>query len=361
MLSTTTKTVWLKAPLDEGCPGPEHFEIRTKNIRTDALNDGELILKVMVMSADPYLRGQIKSKNPLTSSKNATEPPKARAMRGFVAGKIMRSKNKEWVVGDYMGAALEFSTVQRLSEEDLKKTVSWKLTGMVTDETISLGVGVLGMPGSTAYGGLIDVLRPIKGQTLFVSAASGAVGSIVGQIGKNVFGLTTIGSCGGPEKAVYIKKKFGFDASIDYKKLTGSHEKRVEDLTAELKRCAPEGIDMYFENVGGVFFESALAALRPHGRIAVCGCISGYNAKERPMSKLYIGQMIYTFQRIEGFVCSPWLRGERGNFLKDMGKWVKEGKVNAEETFFEGIESWPLAFQSLFTGKKRGKVVVRIK
>jgi len=279
-------------------------------------------------------------------------------MNGFVSGRVLESKSKDWKKGDFFGANLPLSTIQILGAKHRSATVMWKLNGMVDEKTISLGVGVLGMPGSTAYGGLIDVLRPIKGQTLFVSAASGAVGSLVGQIGKSVYGLKTIGSCGGSEKSKYIKSKFGFDESIDYKALPKDFAKGLEALSSELKRTAPDGIDMYFENVGGIFFEAALKALRPYGRIAVCGCISGYNEKNPPMSKLYIGQMIYSFQRIEGFVCSPWLRGERGNFLKDMSKWLKEGKVKPEETFFKGVESWPLAFRSLFTGKKRGKVVV---
>jgi NADPH-dependent curcumin reductase CurA len=116
----------------------------------------------------------------------------------------------------------------------------------------------------------------------------------------------------------------------------------------------------YFENVGGTHFEAACASLRPHGRIAVCGAISGYNEAERPTSRLQITQLIYTFQRVEGFVCSPWLRGERGNFLADMASWVKQGKLSVQETFFDGIEAWPDAFASLFSGANSGKVVVRV-
>ena len=346
------KTIWLKAPLDEGIPGPEHIDMVTTELDCSDLGKDCIVVSIKCMSADPYLRGRIKSSNPLSGSSGSDG---RRVMSGFVSGVVIDSKSKDWKKGDFFGAALPFSTIQILSPEARGKTVMWKLNGMVTEETLSLGVGVLGMPGSTAYGGLIDILRPIKGQTLFVSAASGAVGSLVGQIGKNVYGLQTIGSCGGPDKAKFIKSKFGFDESIDYKKF-----QTLEALSKELKRCAPKGIDMYFENVGGIFFEAAMKALRPYGRIAVCGCISGYNDKKPPMSQLYIGQMIYTFQRIEGFVCSPWLKQERGNFLKDMSKWLKEGKIKPEETFFKGIESWPLAFRSLFTGKKRGKVVVLI-
>merc|ERR1712167_256252 len=117
---------------------------------------------------------------------------------------------------------------------------------------------------------------------------------------------------------------------------------------------------MYFENVGGVHFEASMETLRRYGRMGVCGCISSYNDAKATPNALTIGQMIYSFQRIEGFVCSPWLSGKKGNFLGDMSQWIQDGKVKVEETFFDGIEAWPLAFQSLFTGKKLGKVVVRV-
>lgn len=211
------------------------------------------------------------------------------------------------------------------------------------------------MPGSTAYGGLIDILRPEAGQTIFISAASGAVGSVVGMIAKKVFGCKTIGSCGGPEKCAMLIEKFGFDHAIDYKTCNNADE-----LTAALKAVAPEGIDMYFENVGGIHFDAAFASLRSGGRIAVCGAISEYNNKVAIGNKINIFHMIYTNQRIEGFVCSPWLAGKRGNFLADVSQWFKEGKLPEQETFTDGIDNWPLAFQSLFTGANKGKVVVRV-
>jgi len=342
--------------LNEGIPGPEHFEILKTSVKASDLPDGGILLDVLVMSVDPYLRGGLKNRNPL-SGKEGTGSGR-RIMSGFVAGKVIASKSDKWVVGDLLGASLPFSTVQIVSAEAMAKTLSWKLTEYLDESQISLGVGAMGMPGSTAYGGLIDVLRPIKGQTIFVSAASGAVGSIVGQIAKHAYNCTVIGSCGGPKKNAYIKERYGFDHAVDYKALPKDHAAGVEALTAKLKECAPKGIDMYFENVGGVHFEAALAALRPRGRIAVCGCISGYNAKESPKNRLSIGQLIYTFQRIEGFVCMPWLSGQKGHFLRDMAAWIGAGKVKPEETFFDGVEQWPAAFQSLFTGKKRGKVVV---
>jgi hypothetical protein len=231
------------------------------------------------------------------------------------------------------------------------------LTGLIKDESqISLGVGIMGMTGSTAYGGLLDVLRPLQGETIFISAASGAVGGLVGMLAKNLFGCTVIGSCGGPLKCALIKEKYGFDHAIDYKTISDS-----AGMMAALKAVAPDGIDMYFENVGGMHFEAAFNSLRPKGRIAICGEITQYNSVNPVLSNISLMKMIYTFQRIEGFVCFPYLSGQKMNFSQDMSKWIAEGKIILpEEHFFEGVEQWPAAFISLFTGANVGKVVVRI-
>lgn len=360
--TATAKAVWLKAPLNEGIPGPEHFEIRDTAIRVtpDSLMDGEILIKVSAMSVDPYLRGQIKATNTINGRKQFDSESAASQMKGFVCGKVLASKNPSWAVGDIIGGSLPFATIQVLTQEALNATLSWKLTGYLDDSTLSHGVGAMGMPGATAYGGLIDVLRPNKGETLFVSSAAGAVGSLVGQIGKNVYDLKVIGSCGGPEKNALIKQKYGFDHAIDYKALRHGDDKGLAHLQEQLKAAAPEGIDMYFENVGGVHFDAALSSLRPHGRIAVCGAISGYNENKGPTNSLYIGQLIYTFQRIEGFVCHPWLSGMKGNFFVDMARWIKEGKVKVDETKFDGVDQWAVGFNSLFTNtsRKRGKVVI---
>lgn len=283
-------------------------------------------------------------------------------MNGFVSGFVLESNSPDWVAGDLFGAALDFSNIMVISEQTRKMTAMWKLTGLIDEKDISYGVGVMGMPGSTAYGGLIDVLKPKQGETIFISAAAGAVGGLVGQIAKNEYGCKVIGSCGGPEKGKIILNKYGFDSHIDYKQLSSK-----EELKARLKEEAPEGIDMYFENVGGMHFEASLESLKKFGRIAVCGCIANYNKKTTGdgnspsgdvFNKIDIGQLIYNFQRVEGFVCSPWLTGQKGNFLQDMSKWLKAGKIQVQETHHHGIDQWPVAFQSLFTGANKGKVVI---
>ena len=256
-----------------------------------------------------------------------------------------------------MGRAGPFSTAQVVSEEELRMGC-WKLSGKVTDTTISYGIGVLGMPGSTAYGGLIDILRPKQGETIFISAASGAVGSLVGLIAKNIFNCTVIGSCGGPQKCEIVTKELGFDHVIDYKLPENCS---AEGLANSLKAVAPDGIDMYFENVGGIHFEAAMANLRAGGRVAVCGAISEYNQAAPPQLVIKsVANMIYKAQRVEGFVCMPWLFQQKGNFHEDMYQWLSEGKVVVKESFFHGIESWPTAFRALFTGENIGKVVVKV-
>ena len=169
------------------------------------------------------------------------------------------------------------------------------------------------MTGSTAYGGLIDILRPNIGETIFVSSAAGAVGSVVGMIAKNIYKCKVIGSCGGAEKCDLVKQKFGFVHVIDYKTVSNTLE-----LASLVRDFSSDGIDMYFENVGGMHFEAAMKLLRPNGRVAVCGGIHNYNSNERNKIEFNPTSMIYTNQRIEGFVCYPWLTGKKGNFLQDM-------------------------------------------
>mmetsp|Transcript_28317 Transcript_28317/g.74336 ORF Transcript_28317/g.74336 Transcript_28317/m.74336 type:complete len:353 (+) Transcript_28317:184-1242(+) len=347
----SAKTVTLIEHIPEGIPGPEHFAIhQTAAPTAAALQDGEVLVRVTHMSADPYLRSGCKSE-----AKGGAVP---RPMKGFVVASVVESKRPGVEAGDLIGADLPFTTIQVLP----KGAFLWSLGKHLSPERASLGVGILGMPGSTAYGGLLGVLRPKKKlgpadapETIWISGAAGAVGSLVGQIAKQIFGCTVIGSCGGPDKGKLIKTKFGFDHAIDYKMVS-----TAEELAAKVKECAPEGIDMYFDNVGGLHFEAAMMVLRKRGRVAICGAISRYNKAERQPERFFPADMIYNFHRIEGFTCLPWLTGAQGNFLEDMAGWLQDGKLVVEETVFDGIEQWPLAFRALFTGANTGKVVIKM-
>lgn len=343
-----SKSIILKSYVDEGIPMSEHFEIIDCEVPPLEI-DGSIQVKILAMSADPYLRGRI---NP----KSAMKYNLGDSMSGFVVGKVIASlNNSNWIEGDLFGGSLPFTTIQTLTPDTLKSSLIWKLTGLLDESEITLGLGLMGMPGSTAYGGLIDILRPNQGETIFISAASGAVGSLVGMLAKRLYNCKVIGSCGGPEKCALIKEKFGFDHAIDYKKLS-----TASDLINALKEVAPDGIDMYFENVGGIHFDAAYASLKRFGRIAVCGGISQYNEATPNLNAINPMTMVYTFQRIEGFVCFPWLSGQKGNFLQDMHRYYRDGYVVSQETYFDGIEHWIDGFQSLFTGQNVGKVVVRI-
>ena len=274
-------------------------------------------------------------------------------MRGLVAGKILESNLPDWKAGDLFGAELPFTDLQAVPAS--KARTFRRLTRLISENQISYGVGVLGMPGSTAYGGLIDILQPRKGETIWVSGAAGAVGSLVGMMAKQVFNCVVIGSAGSTEKCKLVKEHFGFDHCINYKTCLST-----KDLAKSLRQVAPNGIDMYFENVGGMHFEAAMQCLRPKGRVAICGVISDYNAAKMSPNKIYISNMIYTEQTIRGFHCLPWLLGERGRFLEDMALWLSEGKLQVRETAFHGLDSFGKAFQALFEGSNIGKVVVNL-
>jgi NADPH-dependent curcumin reductase CurA len=336
--SLMARSVNLKATVPEGMPQPTHFDVQ--DTPPPALGDG-VVVELLCLSADPYMRGGLK------------RGPSPRVMAGYVSGRVLKSAVPGWQPGDLFGASLPFLSVQAISAAQLQKMQIWKLTEYVAPEDISHGIGAMGMPGATAYGGLIDVLRPLQGETIWVSGAGGAVGSMVGQIAKNVYGCTVIGSAGGPQKCQHVCDEFGFDQCIDYKLCSST-----KDLIVALREAAPDGIDMYFENVGGMHFEAAMSCLKMGGRVAVCGTISNYNDGTPAPVKLHVSNMIYSGQRVEGFVCSPWLNGTRGSFLKDMSAWIKEEKVKIQETFYDGEENYGAGFQSLFTGGNYGKVVV---
>ena len=340
-----SKSINLVSYCDEGIPTAAHFTVATQNVDTADLQEGEFIFHVLVFSPDPYMRSRMKS---------GGSYPIGQAINGFVAGEVILSASSDYPVGALLGASLPFQTIQRLSKTKLAATAAWSLGAFLSKADISLGVGIFGMPGATVYGGLLDVLKPKSGETLFVSGAAGAVGSLVGMIAKNVVGCKVVGSCGGEEKCKRISE---FATAIDYKKSANT-----EELKTALKVVAPEGIDMYFDNVGGMHFEAAFQSLRTGGRIAVCGGISQYN------SGIGLGgggltinplQMIYTCQRIEGFLSTPYLKD--GAFLAKMREWLDSGKISRpDETVFKGIDAFVEAFTSLFTGANTGKVVLMV-
>ena len=376
----TAKTLYLAAACNSGLPTAAHFRVEEAPAPlAEELAAGCVLVRLTHISADPYQRGRIKADRPGAI-------PAGAALAGFVSGVVVASRAPKWAAGDLFGAQLPYTTLQVLAPPLLAATPMWRLNGLCTEAELHLGVGALGMPGATAWGGLVDVLRPQAGDTLLITAASGAVGQLVGQLAKQR-GVRVIGSAGGAAKCAALKEVFGFDEAIDYK---------GEDFEGALKRLAPAGLDMVFENVGGSQFEAAFRCLGKGGRLAVCGAIAEYHnekpptvainqmvrapaparpaahgahlpprapalntpALPHPPTTTHAQDMIYTGQRIEGFVCTPWLL--KGDFLPEMAAMIKAGAIKTSHTFFEGIESWPEAFSSLFTGANNGKVVVRV-
>jgi NADPH-dependent curcumin reductase CurA len=280
--ATTARTLVLAAHIaNETLPSPANFRVTEAPAPTPAdVPEGGVLVAARYVSADPYQRSAMRADRP--GAKQVGE-----ALTGFLSGVVLASRGAAWVAGDLFGASLPLATVQVVTAEALAKTVMWRLTGLCSEEELSLGVGLLGMPGATAWGGLLKVLRPEKGQALLVTAASGAVGQLVGQIARHVCECSVVvGTAGGPAKCAALTERFGFTHAIDYKALSGwgeggAREARAEALAAQLKASAP-GLDMVFENVGGATFEAAFRCLGKGGRIAVCGGISDYGSERIP-------------------------------------------------------------------------------
>jgi NADPH-dependent curcumin reductase CurA len=324
-----SKEIHLKSR-PKGLPTAENFEFVEVDIAEPGEN--EVLVQNIYMSVDPYMRGRMREDFSL-----------GQVLAGGAVGKVVASNHAGFSVGDcvtnFSGWREYFiSTGQDLTKVD------------VSLAPLSSYLGVLGMPGLTAYGGLLVTGELKDGETVFVSAASGAVGSVVGQIAK-VKGCTVIGSAGSDEKVAELINEFGFDHAFNYK---------TADPLAELQKAAPGGIDVYFENVGGPQLEAALTHMKINGRIPVCGMISTYNddgtATPGPRN---LTEMIYKFITMKGFVVSAF-GAQQPQFVQDMAGWIKSGKMKYHETIFEGIDNAPAAFIGLFDGTNNGKMLVKL-
>lgn len=298
---------------------------------------GQVLIANKFMSVDPYMRGRMRENAVYAEAYQLNQ-----VMYGGAIGEVVESQSDKFNVGDIVlnGGAWR----DKLVADDTALT---PITPFDSDR-LSLYLGTLGMPGLTAYVGLMKFGEPKAGETVFVSAASGAVGANVCQIAK-LKGCHVVGSVGSDDKAEWLKQECGVDAVINYK--------TCGNLTEALMAAAPEGIDVYFENVGGEHLEAALNVMNPYGRIAACGMISGYNeASAGPRNlMLIVGKKI----RITGFIVSD--HGDmRAEFLQQMEDWIQQGKIKSRETVVDGIENAVDAFLALFSGSNFGKMIVRI-
>jgi NADPH-dependent curcumin reductase CurA len=298
--------------------------------------DGEVVVKVLYISLDPAMRGWM-------SEAKSYVPPVGigDVMRALGAGKVITSKFPGLAVGDYVSGFFgvqEYATVpgKALSKIDAPA------------EKLPVYIGGLGMPGITAYFGLLDVGRPEPGNTVVVSGAAGAVGSIVGQIAK-IKGCTVIGIAGGSQKCKYLNE-LGFDAAIDYK---------AEDVYQALRTHCPNGIDVYFDNVGGEILDAALANLALHARVVICGAISQYNNTTPVKGPSNYRSLLVNRASMTGMLVTDYL-ARAGEARAAMSQWVKDGKLKTREHIVDGIETFPETLLMLFTGQNQGKLMIKV-
>lgn len=314
-----------------------------------AVKDGDVVLRSLYISVDPYLRGAM-----------ASLPVGAPVVSGQIA-EVVESKNPAYKQGDKVQRYGDWARYQLVnppaagSPEAANPFVQLnKVQALADDIPLSAYLGVLGMPGATAFFGLKEAAGFKKGDVVLVSGAAGAVGSLVGQLAKLWGAKLVIGSAGGPEKTKLVTEKYGFDACIDYK-LFDTQEKVV----AELKRLAPQGVDLYYDNTGGHVSDAFYDVVRKHARVAVCGQIASYNAGKVVDVPSPFGKIIYTSVRIQGFVVFDYA-ARWAEFLKEVTPLVKDKKVKFEETVVEGFEKLPEAFLGLFKGANVGKMIVKV-
>ena len=309
---------------------------------TPALAAGQVLVRHYFMSLDPYMRGRMND-----SKSYAVPQALGQTMGGGTVGEIVESVNDKFKVGDKvvgMGGWQQYSVVDATQLGALRKVDT-------THVPLSAYLGAVGMPGVTAWYGLVKIIDPKAGQTMVVSAATGAVGSAFAALSK-ARGCRTVGIAGGPEKCDYAVKELGFDACIDYK----TH-KDAASLSKALKDACPDGIDGYFENVGGMVLDAVLARMNAFGRIAVCGMIAGYNGAPLPLAQpaLILMQRL----KVEGFIVSEHME-VWPQALTELGSLVATGKLNARESVAQGLEAAPEAFLGLLKGKNFGKQLVKL-
>jgi NADPH-dependent curcumin reductase CurA len=337
--ATTNRRVLLKSrPVGE--PKPADFEIADAPIPTPG--DGEILVRTIWLSLDPYMRGRM---NDVKSY--ATPVELGGVMTGGTVGEVMDSRHPGFQRGDFVlsyGGWQAYHVVRAGAQPGPFGPL--KLDPKAAP--ISTALGVLGMPGMTAYVGLYDLGQPKPGETVVVSAAAGAVGSAAGQLAK-IRGCRAVGIAGSRDKCEYVVKELGFDACVSH---------RSSDLFAALKDACPKGIDVYFDNVGGDVLKTVLRLVNPFARIPLCGLISQYNATELPPGP-NMGPVLVNRVTIRGFIVSDHV-DRLPAFLADCGRWVREGRLKFREDVVEGLDNAPRAFIGLLQGKNLGKMLVKV-
>jgi hypothetical protein len=319
-----------------GIPQEDDFEL--VEVPVPKPEDGELLVRNIYMSVDPYMRGR------MDEYESYVAPFQLGAvMSGGVVGQVVEAKNESFNVGDYV-----------LSDQGWREYFTTNGSSLLKIDPsiapIQSFLGIVGMPGLTAYVGLLDIGQPKEGETVFVSAAAGAVGSVACQIAK-IKGCRVVGSAGSQEKVDWLTGEVGVDAAFNYKE--------VGKLVPELKKHCPDGIDIYFENVGGEHLEAALHLMNNYGRLVMCGSISDYNDTKPPSGPRNLGYVVTKRLTLKGFIISDHF-DQLLQFYSDMRGWIEAGTMKRRETIHEGIENAPKAFIGLFQGTNIGKMLVKI-
>ncbi|MEQ9898565.1 NADP-dependent oxidoreductase [Pectobacterium punjabense] len=323
-----------------GAPTPENFRLEQQAV--PSVETGQVLLRTVFLSLDPYMRGR------MSDAPSYAKPVELNdVMVGGTISRVAESKHPDYQAGDWV---LSYSGWQ-----DYVLSNGKGLTNLGQSPTNpSYALGVLGMPGFTAYMGLTDIGQPKAGETLVVAAATGPVGATVGQIGK-LKGCRVVGIAGGAEKCRYAVEVLGFDVCLDH---------RADDFAEQLKQACPQGIDIYFENVGGKVFDAVLPLLNTSARIPVCGLVSGYNATGLPDGPdrlaLLAGTILKKRIRMQGFIIFDDYGHRFDEFWKAVSPWVAQGKIKYREEIVDGLENAPEAFIGLLHGRNFGKLVVRV-
>lgn len=324
-----------------GAPTADNFRLEESVLA--APTAGQVLLRTLYLSLDPYMRGRMSDAPSYSPAVELGE-----VMVGRTVGRVEVSQRSDFKAGDLV--LCQSGGWQSFALSDGKDLT--KLDSAISRP--SLALGVLGMPGFTAYMGLLDIGQPAAGETVVVAAASGAVGSAVGQIAK-IKGCRVIGIAGGAEKCRYVLDELGFDDCIDH---------RGADFKEQLAQVCAKGIDVYFENVGGAVFEAVLPLLNPRARIPVCGLIAQYNDTALPAGPNRLGLLTRTLLtkriKMQGFIIYQDYAPRYDEFFRQMSQWLKEGKMKFREDIVDGLENAPQAFIGLLQGKNFGKLIIRL-
>lgn len=319
-----------------GMPDESNFKMIEDSIPT--ISDGEVLIKTLYISVDPYMRGR------MSEAKSYAEPYKVGELFiGGMVGKVLESKNPRFTSGQIVEGRLDWAEYNVSNGSDIRKVFP-------DLAPITTALHVLGMPGLTAYFGLLYIGQPKEGETVVISGASGAVGSIVGQIAK-LKGCRVVGIAGADDKCSFLTEELGFDAAINYK--------TTENLRKALKEACPNGVDVYFDNVGGAVSDAVMARINFQSRTVICGQISQYNLEKPELGPRVAGQLLTTSSLMKGFIVSDYAEHNKEGLVQ-LAQWVKEGKIQYRENIVEGFENTVQAFLGLFRGENIGKQLVKV-